>query len=106
MIKTPLLLTILACLSIGVGCSDDPAKGWSTKSIFTNEVKTVSVPIAANTTQYRQIGFQLTDAVIKEIESRDPMEGHLCQPGRHRPEHDDQERAASDHFSFRRHRTQ
>ncbi|MBG80489.1 MAG: LPS assembly lipoprotein LptE [Phycisphaerales bacterium] len=55
-----------------MGCSDDPTKGWSNRSIFNQQVKTVAVPIATNTTHYRQIGFMLTDAVIKEIESRTP----------------------------------
>lgn len=60
-----LLLTLM-------GCSNDPSKGWSNRSIFNEQVKTVAVPIATNTTHYRQIGFMLTDAVIKEIESRTP----------------------------------
>ncbi|MCH2132158.1 MAG: LPS assembly lipoprotein LptE [Phycisphaerales bacterium] len=55
-----------------VGCNEDPTKGWSSKSIFTSQVKTVSVPIVQNSTQYREIGFLLTDAVIKEIEARTP----------------------------------
>ena len=53
-------------------CSSDPTKGWSNRSIFTDEVKTVAVPIALNSTYDRDIGFLLTDAVIKEIESRTP----------------------------------
>ncbi|MEE2906731.1 MAG: LPS assembly lipoprotein LptE [Planctomycetota bacterium] len=72
MIRGLLYASVLLCFSLNAGCHDDPSKGWSSKSIFTNEVKTVSVPIAINTTQYRQIGFLLTDAVIKEIESRTP----------------------------------
>ena len=72
MTKGFLYASLLMCLPLITGCHDDPSKGWSSQSIFTNEVKTVSVPIAINTTQYRQIGFLLTDAVIKEIESRTP----------------------------------
>ncbi|MAT81767.1 MAG: hypothetical protein CMJ29_08995 [Phycisphaerae bacterium] len=72
MIRLMLFSACVLGLAITAGCHDDPTKGWSTKSIFTNEVKTVAVPIATNTTQNRQIGFMLTDAVIKEIESRTP----------------------------------
>ena len=67
MIRLMLFSACVLGLAITAGCHDDPTKGWSTKSIFTNEVKTVAVPIATNTTQNRQIGFMLTDAVIKEI---------------------------------------
>lgn len=62
----------LLVAGLAPGCHSDPAKGWSSKSIFTSEVKTISIPIANNTTHYREIGFLLTDAVIKEIESRTP----------------------------------
>ena len=62
----------LGCAMTLCGCSSDPTKGWSNQSIFTSQVKTVAVPIAENKTQYRQMGFLLTDAVIKEIESRTP----------------------------------
>ena len=63
---------LTGCLFVLGGCNADPTKGWSNTSIFTSQVKTVAVPIAQNTTQYRQMGFLLTDAVIKEIESRTP----------------------------------
>jgi len=64
--------TVLIGSLLSGGCNSDPTKGWSNQSIFTTQVKTVAVPIAKNTTQYRQMGFLLTDAVIKEIESRTP----------------------------------
>ena len=67
------VVAVLSLLMVTLaGCSDDPSKGWSNRSIFNQQVKTVAVPIATNSTQYRQIGFMLTDAVIKEIESRTP----------------------------------
>ena len=64
------LVTIATVVVWGLlaGCHADPSKGWSSKSIFTSEVKTISVPIANNSTHYREIGFLLTDAVIKEME--------------------------------------
>ena len=54
------------------GCSTDPAKGYSSTPLFRGDISTVAVPILENKTVVRDVEFQLTDALIKEIESRTP----------------------------------
>ena len=70
--RGPLIAMLLLASTMVNSCSSDPTQGWSNTSIFTDEVRTVAVPVAINSTYYREIGFLLTDAVIKEIESRTP----------------------------------
>lgn len=68
--KTWCILAIVgACMA---GCSSDPTTGYSTKSIFSEDYKTIAVPIIENTTYSREIGFMLTQALITEIEARTP----------------------------------
>lgn len=64
-----LTLTLVAILH---GCAADPAKGYSAASVFDREIATISVPIFENDTFYRDIEFQLTEVLIKEIERRTP----------------------------------
>ena len=61
-----LLLAMLA------GCASDPTQGYSTATVFRTDVATVAVPIFANDTLHRDIEFELTDALVKEIERRTP----------------------------------
>jgi hypothetical protein len=63
---------MLALMAAGAGCATDPTKGYSTATTFDRDVATVAVPIFANDTFYRDIEFQLTDALVKEIERRTP----------------------------------
>jgi len=53
-------------------CSSDPTKGYASTSVYSKSISTVAVPIFANQTYGRDIEFELTDALIKEIESRTP----------------------------------
>jgi hypothetical protein len=64
-----LLMLSAACTA---GCASDPSQGYSTSTIFPTDIRTVAVPIFANDTYTRDVEFQLTDALIKEIESRTP----------------------------------
>ncbi len=54
------------------GCASDPAVGYSSKSVYPTNVRTVAVPIFASKSYTRDVEFELTDALIKEIESRTP----------------------------------
>lgn len=56
----------------GVGCASDPTGGYMMGTLFPEHVATVAVPIFENDTFHRDVEFQLTDAVIKEIERRTP----------------------------------
>jgi len=60
-------VVLLAGLVLLVG-----ACGYHTKSLYPANVHTVAVPIFQNRTFYRGVEFDLTEAVIKEIERRTP----------------------------------
>lgn len=61
----------LVFLSVS-GCTSDPTHGYSALSVFPDGITSVSVPIFKNETFVRGVEFDLTDALIKEIESRSP----------------------------------
>jgi hypothetical protein len=54
------------------GCATDPTQGYSTDSTFPTDVRTVAVPLLANETYSREIHYELTDALVKEIQARTP----------------------------------
>lgn len=57
----------MACLVANViGC------GYSTQELFPERYASVAVPIFDNRTFYRGVEFDLTEAVIKELEQRTP----------------------------------
>jgi hypothetical protein len=72
---------LLACLGI-CGCgyhwSDNtsgafaPEPGYAWAGLYRQDVKTVAVPVFVNNTYYRGIEFNLTKAVINQLESRTP----------------------------------
>jgi hypothetical protein len=62
---------VLATAFIG-GCASDPTQGYSTSSIYPSGVSTVAVPIFTSESYTRNVEFELTDALIKEIEARTP----------------------------------
>lgn len=53
-------------------CAADPTQGYSSKSVYPANVRTVAVPIFTSQSFTRNVEFELTDALIKEIESRTP----------------------------------
>ncbi len=55
-------------------CSNDPTMGYSSSSLYTPQFKSISVPIFNNNSVTNELGFMLTDAVIKEIEARTPYQ--------------------------------
>lgn len=70
------LATWLVMISAGVlgiaGCASDPKDGYSWGSSYDRNVRTVSVPIFANTTFSRGLEAELTDAIIKQIQAQTP----------------------------------
>jgi hypothetical protein len=54
------------------GCASDPTQGYSTQSIFPQNIRTVAVPIFTSESYTRNVEFELTDALVKEIETRTP----------------------------------
>lgn len=65
-------LVCIACCIALMHCASDPTTGYSSNSLYAKQYKSVAVPIFENSTMQRTIGFMLTDAVIKEIQTRTP----------------------------------
>lgn len=65
-------LACFACCFALTYCASDPTIGYSSTSLYAKQYKSVAVPIFQNDTMQRTIGFMLTDAVIKEIQTRTP----------------------------------
>ena len=61
-------------LLAGGGCSSDPTKGYTLKSQYPQDIKTVSVPIWHRGKQVYRRGLEmrLTEAVIKRLELDTP----------------------------------
>ena len=69
------LVCVAAAALLLAGCSafdDITILGYTTGSQFPRDIRTVRVPIFLNKTFVRGIEFELTEAVIKEIERRTP----------------------------------
>ncbi len=64
-----LTLALFVCFVYG-GCASDPTAGYSSTSLYPKVFRSVAVPVFQNNTMTRNIEFMLTDAVIKEIQSR------------------------------------
>lgn len=64
----PALLTIVAL----AGCASDPRQGYSFKSTYTTDTRTVQVPIFKNNTYFHGVEAQLTEAIVKEIQNKTP----------------------------------
>ena len=65
------LAATAAAMCVG-GCASDPTQGYSFASPFPQGITTIAVEVFENKTFDRGIEFELTDAVIKEIEARTP----------------------------------
>ena len=63
-----------AVLAIGLlaACSSDPSRGYSFKSAYVENVRSVAVPIAENRTFSKGLEVALTEALIKEIQRSTP----------------------------------
>jgi hypothetical protein len=54
------------------GCASDPTQGYAFDSPYDQNVRTIAVDVFDNDTYERGVEFELTDALIKEIEARTP----------------------------------
>jgi hypothetical protein len=68
---TRLLLLMLSTATLA-GCASDPTKGYAPASLYPEGISTIAVPIFSSGAYTRDVEFELTDALIKEIESRTP----------------------------------
>ena len=68
-------LTIILCAAAALlcgGCSQDPKDGYSFQSVYAKNVKSVTVPIFENYTYTPELPTQLTEGLIKELQTRTP----------------------------------
>jgi len=70
--RTHAALALLMLLATLAACASDPTRGYSTRSIYPRGISTIAVPIFESDSYTRNVEFQLTDALIKEIEARTP----------------------------------
>lgn len=70
---TLLLLSVPACQNGHINIL-----GYTTEPVYDPNIRTVYVPIAGNISFRRGIEFQLTQAVIREIETSSPMKVVSC----------------------------
>jgi hypothetical protein len=61
-----LLMTILNMIA---GCSSDPRSGYSFGGVYSAKIKTVAIPVFANTTMQSGLESDVTEALIKELQS-------------------------------------
>lgn len=54
------------------GCSTDPTRGYSFGSVYDESIQSVAIPIFKNETTSRGLEVQLTESLIKELQSRTP----------------------------------
>lgn len=66
------IMCIAALSGVLYGCSSDPTRGYSATSIYPRNISTIAIPIFSSESYTRNIEFQLTDALIKEVEARTP----------------------------------
>src|SRR4051795_13456986 len=72
-IRVHLRLLILPFLLAGCGYThtgDDPSASYQWRSLYREDVKTVAVPIFQNKTFRRGVEFQLTRALVQQIEAK------------------------------------
>lgn len=62
----------VACGTAPAGCASSPSEGYAPVGLFPEDVSTVAIPIFVNESLVRDVEFELTDAVVKEMERRTP----------------------------------
>ena len=65
--------TILACLCalLPAGCASD-GRGFTQESPYSTQLRSIAVPAFANATKDRKVSQNLTEAVVKEIQTATP----------------------------------
>ena len=54
------------------GCETVPSKGWVLGTTYSTDIKTIAIPVVQNDTFDREVGYLLTNALIREVETRTP----------------------------------
>jgi hypothetical protein len=72
MIRSICAVMLIVGATMHAGCSSDPTKGYAPVGVFPTGVRSIAVPIFTNRTYSRDVEFELTDALIKQIESQTP----------------------------------
>ncbi|MDP6479448.1 MAG: LPS assembly lipoprotein LptE [Phycisphaerales bacterium] len=62
----------LGSLMLATGCQTDPSKGWVIGTTYNTNIKTIAIPVVQNDTFDREVGYLLTNALIREVETRTP----------------------------------
>jgi len=65
------MVAAITCTSFP-GCASDPTTGYAFQATFRGDVASVAIPIFENDSFERSVEFELTDALIKEVEARTP----------------------------------
>jgi len=66
------ICSMVLCFCATVGCSSNPTTGYSNSSLFSQQYRSIAVPIFENETMTRNMEFMLADALVKQIQSRTP----------------------------------
>jgi hypothetical protein len=61
----------LCCAWLGA-CATDPREGYSSRSSYSSDVRTISVPMVRNGSNTVGVEAELTEAIIKEIQRATP----------------------------------
>ena len=64
---------LIAMLALIAGCSTDPRSGYSFGGVYPATIKTISIPVFANTTMQSGLETDVTEALIKELQSSSSM---------------------------------
>ncbi len=63
---------VTSLLLLASACQSDPSKGWAMGTTYDQNIRTVAIPVVRNNSFDREVGYLLTNALIREIETRTP----------------------------------
>lgn len=66
------LLVLLMVAMVPAGCASHASEGWTMGNAYSDKWSTISIPIVKNLTYEREMGYLLTNALIREVENRTP----------------------------------
>ena len=69
-LRSSMVLGLSAAMPLLAACASDPTQGYSFTRSHDSSVRTVAVPIFQNPTFARGLEIELTDAIIKEVQSK------------------------------------
>ena len=66
------ILMLLFTLALPSGCASDATQGWTLSNAYNDKWSTIAIPIVKNLTYEREMGYLLTNALVREVENRTP----------------------------------